>query len=219
MGLCLPALWLCVDVLAHAFSIADHHKLSNRAGFCVLCSGNDAISSLAYRFTPRLVSEANYLQWTLKEAAPGTFHEAEVHGIKIVVKQSGVCVCARALGVRGGSRLGYRRDVMWLCGAGNIGQFQVRQLLLSLVSSVALLAVAKIVVDFLAFNILPLKFIYGQYRVIDVSVWLPADGWGSELRCGCCGDCGVEHVNTRVGWRCRRWISLTSIPTIFGRSS
>ena len=44
----------------------------------------------------------------------------------------------------------------------------------------ALLAVAKQVVDFLAFSCLPLKYIYKQYRTIDVrSVWFCClmDGW------------------------------------------
>ena len=53
-------------------------------------------------------------------------------------------------------------------GAGTIGRFDFQALLLSLTSSLALLAVAKTAIDFLAFNVLPLKFIYKQYRVIDV---------------------------------------------------
>ena len=63
--------------------------------------------------------------------------------------------------------------------AGLIGKFDFPTLLISLVSSVTLLAIAKTVVEFLAFSILPLKFIYRQYRNIDVraaaaDVWSPA---------------------------------------------
>jgi hypothetical protein len=58
-----------------------------------------------------------------------------------------------------------RRDAALV--AGTIGQFNFQALLVSLTSSLALLAVAKTVVDFLAFQILPLKYIYKQYRMID----------------------------------------------------
>ncbi len=88
----------------------------------------------------QLVSKTRYLAYNLVNTAPSSFVEIQKHGIRIVVKQSGF-----------------------------IGQFKFQQLLLSLVSSVALLAVAKTVVDFLAFNVLPLKYIYGQYRTINVS--------------------------------------------------
>ena len=43
-------------------------------------------------------------------------------------------------------------------------------LLLSLVSSVALLAVARTLVELLAFKVLPLKYIYSQYQTITVGV-------------------------------------------------
>ena len=63
-------------------------------------------------------------------------------------------------------------DVM----AGFIGQFDLATLLISLVSSVTLLAVAKSVVECLAFQVLPLRFIYKQYRTIDVR-GKPAVSW------------------------------------------
>jgi hypothetical protein len=52
--------------------------------------------------------------------------------------------------------------------AGTIGQFNIGALLVALVSSVALLAVSRTVVEFLAFSVLPLKAIYKQYRMINV---------------------------------------------------
>ena len=54
---------------------------------------------------------------------------------------------------------------LWLASfsvsqTGTIGVFDFPTLLMALVSSAALLAVAKTVVEVLAFNILPLKMIY-----------------------------------------------------------
>ncbi len=56
---------------------------------------------------------------------------------------------------------------VWLY-TGNLGQFDLLTVLLSLVSSITLLAVARNVVEFMAFSVLPLKFIYRQYRNITV---------------------------------------------------
>jgi ATP P2X receptor len=55
---------------------------------------------------------------------------------------------------------------------GSIGRFDFQALLLSLTSSLALLALAKTVVECLAFQVLPLRFIYKQYRTIDVRLCL-----------------------------------------------
>jgi hypothetical protein len=59
------------------------------------------------------------------------------HGIRILIKQS-----------------------------GNIGVFDVQTALVNLTSSLGLLAVAAIIVDFLAGNVMPLKNIYSQYKQI-----------------------------------------------------
>jgi hypothetical protein len=55
----------------------------------------------------------------------------------------------------------------YIC-TGTIGKFSIPALLVALVSSVTLLAIAKVVVEFLAFQVLPLRAIYRQYRLITV---------------------------------------------------
>jgi hypothetical protein len=51
--------------------------------------------------------------------------------------------------------------------AGLVGEFNFQQLLFTLTTSLTLLKIATTIVDFLAFNLLPLKFIYKQYRTFD----------------------------------------------------
>ena len=46
---------------------------------------------------------------------------------------------------------------------GDLSQFHFQTLLLTLVSSIALLATAAAVVNFLAFSVMPNRFIYDQY--------------------------------------------------------
>lgn len=60
------------------------------------------------------------------------------HGIQIVVKQT-----------------------------GNIGRFLFAQLLTVLVTSLGLLAVSSTLVNFTAFSVLPLRYVYRQYRQVD----------------------------------------------------
>lgn len=50
---------------------------------------------------------------------------------------------------------------------GLVGEFNFQQLLFTLTTSLTLLKIATTIVDFLAFNLLPLKFIYKQYRTVD----------------------------------------------------
>lgn len=59
------------------------------------------------------------------------------HGLRIVVRQS-----------------------------GTVGHWDIPTLLVSLVTSLGLLAVAASVVNFLAFGVFPMKYIYNQYRVV-----------------------------------------------------
>lgn len=76
---------------------------------------------------------------------------------------------------------------------GKIGEFNFQVLLLSLTSSVALLAVATSVVNCLAFFFLPLRFIYRQYRTLDVR--------GSRscvCECECVCECACVYVNVSV---------------------
>lgn len=60
------------------------------------------------------------------------------HGIQIVVQQS-----------------------------GNIGRFNFAQMLTVLVTSLGLLAVSSTMVNFTAFSLLPMRYIYRQYRQVD----------------------------------------------------
>lgn len=61
-------------------------------------------------------------------------------------------------------------DLKW--PSGQIGMFNFQALLLSITSSLALLALAKSLVNCGAFYLLPLRFIYRQYRTIDVRMAL-----------------------------------------------
>jgi hypothetical protein len=49
---------------------------------------------------------------------------------------------------------------------GQVGQADVRVMLLTAVTSLGLLAVARSIVDTLAFNVLPLRFVYSQFRTV-----------------------------------------------------
>lgn len=91
---------------------------------------------VSYTIHASYIPNANYIQYKIDESitSPGTFVETELRGIRIAVRQSGL-----------------------------LGQFNFQVLLLSLVSSIALLTFASVIVKFLAFKVLPNKGIYTQY--------------------------------------------------------
>ena len=97
--------------------------------------------SFSYQFRVRQVADSEYkIEYNSNDSdgVDAGFLKINRHGIRVVVRQS-----------------------------GQIGQFALQQLLLALVSSLALLAVAKTVVQVLAFSVLPLKYIYKQYQTIE----------------------------------------------------
>jgi len=55
---------------------------------------------------------------------------------------------------------------------GKIGKFAFQTLLVQLVSSLGLLAVAKFAVDTILQYVLPLRYIYRQYKTVKVSFFL-----------------------------------------------
>ena len=106
-----------------------------------------------------------------------------------------------------------------MSGPGLIGQFNFQALLLALVSSVALLAVATTVVNVLAFNVLPLNFIYRQYRQTKVSCNTRGTAHGGgDLVCVCGGGgravrcCWLACVDVRHSVTPKAMYHLTSLP-------
>ena len=141
---------------------------------------------MSYTIHASYIPNANYIQYKIDESitSPGTFVETELRGIRIAVRQSGGCgfvpcgcgcvcepanqvcscsfgvcpsLCLYALDVAGPGVLYVHNVYTCLCTPGLLGQFNFQVLLLSLVSSIALLTFASVIVKFLAFKVLPNK--------------------------------------------------------------
>lgn len=69
----------------------------------------------------------------------------------------------------GAVRLQTERHGLWITlrPVGSIGTFRFSELLIVLVSSIGLLAVSDTIVNFTAFRILPMRWVYRQYREVD----------------------------------------------------
>ena len=135
-----------------------------------------SVTGLHYVFKPRLVVGTEYkVEYYQPPGAasgdpPGLLYlDIDRHGVRIAVRcgTGDSLVLAALVACMPLCRHSHAESAL-LCSlipssprqTGTIGVFDVPTLLMALVSSVALLAVAKTVVEVMAFHILPLKSVY-----------------------------------------------------------
>jgi hypothetical protein len=97
-------------------------------------------SAISYTYTATAVSAAEYKAeqvWPEAGVLQQNRSVIDRHGIRLIVSQ-----------------------------AGTVGRFDATQLLIVAVTSLGLLAVSNSIVDFLAFNVLKMRFVYSQYRMV-----------------------------------------------------
>lgn len=111
-------------------------------------TGSWTESKLTYRLVASAVSTDGYSAAEVVSSNSGsvTGTGSDMSLGRLVLERSGVRVVVRQ--------------------SGTIGRFDTAQLLLTLTTSLSLIAVAKLVVDYMASHVLPLRHIYRQYITI-----------------------------------------------------